>query len=122
MYHRGEGEAGGAGRDSRFHGLLIVRFLGGGGAEENGGTRETKKKKDRAGLDNRQGAFNHSFVPLRHFPQPDVYTFYILFSLLFFLSSISHTKEGLIEFVHVEKQYKTEKYFMPGILYTCQIE
>lgn len=36
---------------------------------------------------------------------------------------ISTTKDmaAVIEFVHVEKQYKPEKYLMPGILYTCQI-
>lgn len=92
-----------------------------------GGSGGTKKKEGTR-LDNQQGAFNHSFFPScldvtsPPLPPPDVSTLHILFSPLFFLSSISHPEEGLIEFVHVEKQYKTGKYFMAAILYTCQIE
>lgn len=52
----------------------------------------------------------------------------LMTSSAFFVSHLSHGKMSttkdttvVIEFVHVEKQYKTEKYLMPGILYTCQI-
>ncbi len=73
------------------------------------------------------------FVHFPHLLLPSVYIVYIsrdfLCSLFFFFfSPLTHGKIStpkdtarVIEFVHVEKQYKPEKYLMPGILYTCQI-
>lgn len=104
--------------------LLIVRFLGWVGG--SGGT--IKKKREPGWIISKVLSITPSSLraltslPPHHHPPPDVSTLHILFSPLFFLSSISHPEEGLIEFVHVEKQYKTGKYFMAAILYTCQIE